>query len=948
MSVVVSRADVARTVLGTQDLEERTALGAVLQRLTGRQLTTTLGRYRLLERVGSGGCGVVYQAHDPDLDRDVAVKLVQTGASRNPGHARERLVREAQALAKLGHPNVVQIFDVGTDQRAGRSDLYIVMELLRGPTLEVWAREDGRTVAEIVDAYLQAAEGLAAAHAVGVIHRDFKPANAMFGADGRVKVLDFGLARDEGALTDPNEDDDAAMPVSLTLTGVVMGTPRYMAPEQHRAAPVTERSDQYALCVALWEAITGAPPFSGATVADLAVAKTGGMPPRPDRMPPWLYAVLTRGLDPDPTARHDDLRALARALSQRGGRRRGRWVAAIVGAVLLGGGGFAYGSQRAPAACTRTTTHWQPQFANVVDAITPPRSDDAWGVQVRIAERLDRFDEQWTQTRDRVCAGDDRISARVREQAACLTRAADRFEATLGDLAGAETPPSVDQRRRILDMPVPSRCEGEDADAMFRRDLAREAELARLDALSNEPAEGSDTSGRDATLAQAIARAEALGSAWVASRLARAKAGRRTSDGHTAEAVEDLERATWFAEAEGDTLLAAELFPEVLAYMLDAGTDPAEVDRGFAHARKLAEAAGDPIAPRVKGLVVEAMHEMRRSNGEACAALSQQALDLAGDPPIPGTERLVALGSITSVALTYEREGPQAAIARLERVLRIGKASDDDWFPAVAAMTHDMLSSLSLEVGDPDRALRERLAQISELTHTTEDGNPPMMFAIAAYGRLLSMRGADTEGVALMRYGYEWIHDGHAALHAKLAHIAADLAQAQSERGRPEDARAWALRAVDHAERQYGADHVGTAWARAELARAELDLGHVEEARDAVARYVAVVDDDSDDQQYAKHLQGRLALAEGRPAQARDLFVASLGSFAEDDAGVLESAERGRVYVDLGAALRGLGEIDEARAMERLAADWLDRASWWDRQRARQIRERHAAEGAGT
>ena len=943
MEVVVARVNLDPTVQSTQDLEERTALGTVLQRLTGRQLTTTLGRYRLQERVGSGGCGVVYQAHDPDLDRDVAVKLVQTAAAHE-GHARERLVREAQSLAKLGHPNVVQIFDVGTDRR----DLYIVMELLRGPTLEVWAREDGRTVEQIVDAYLEAAEGLAAAHAVGVIHRDFKPANAMFGADGRVKVLDFGLARDDGAVTDPNDDDDALMHASLTLTGVVMGTPRYMAPEQHRAEPVTERSDQYALCVALWEAIAGTPPFAGATVADLAVAKTSGMPPRPDRMPAWLYAVLSRGLDPDPTARHADVRELAAALSHRGGRRRGRWAAALVGAALLGTAGFAYASQRAPAACTRSTADWQPQFATVVERTTPPRTHDAWGVQVRIAARLDRFDEQWALTRDRVCAADNPDNARQREQTACLTRAADRFQSTLDDLAAARQLPSIDQRRRVLDRRSPSRGEGEDADELFWPDPARDAELAQLDTLSNEPDDDADTSGRDDELAAGIERAEALGSAWVASRLARAKAGRRTADGHTADAVKDLERATWFAEAEGDTLLAAELFPEVLAYMLDAGNDPADVDRGFAHARELAEAAGNPLAPRVKRLVVEALHEMRRSNSDKCAALSQEALDLAGDPPPPGTERLVALGTITTVGLTHEREGTMAAMAQLERVLRMGEASQDEWFPAVAAMTHDMLSSFSLEIGDQDRALRERLAQIDQLTHTTKDGNPPMMFAVSAYGRMLTMRGADTEGIALMRHGYQWIHDGHGALHAKLGHIAADLAEAQAERGRPDEALAWAKRALDHAERQYGAEHIGTAWARAELARAYLDLGRTDEAREAVASYVAVLDEDPEERQYATHLQGRLALADGDFRRARDLLVTSLGLIPRGENGISSSAERGYVYAHLGASLRGLGELDDARAVELLAAEAFDHASWWDRQRAREIREHHAAEDAGT
>ncbi|MEJ7598597.1 MAG: protein kinase [Kofleriaceae bacterium] len=206
---------------------------------------TQLGRYRIESRLGGGGMGSVYAAHDPQLDRRVAVKLVHPELAVRGGI--ERLLREGRALARLAHPNVVAVHDAGVDD--GR--MYVAMELVAGQTLAAWLEAAPRGWREIVDKFLDAARGLAAAHRAGIVHRDVKPENILLDGDGRAKVADFGLA---GQPT-PGSPAVGVSPIDpasrLTLPGVVMGTPLYMSPEQRRGEDVGPATDQYALCAAL-------------------------------------------------------------------------------------------------------------------------------------------------------------------------------------------------------------------------------------------------------------------------------------------------------------------------------------------------------------------------------------------------------------------------------------------------------------------------------------------------------------------------------------------------------------------------------------------------------------------------------------------------------------------------------------------------------------------------
>ncbi len=228
----------------------------------------TLGRLRLERVLGSGGMGVVHAAFDPDLERRVAVKLLHASSA----DARARLLREARAMAKLSHPNVITVFDVGT---ADGTD-FVTMELVDGATLKDWLAIAKPAWRDIVAAFVAAGRGLAAAHDAGLVHRDFKPTNVLRSHAGKIVVTDFGLSRAAEGDVDPLAVTGAVSgPATRTMTGAVLGTPAYMAPEQWTGASVGPASDQFAFCVALWEALADGRPYRGDTLEPAARADRG-------------------------------------------------------------------------------------------------------------------------------------------------------------------------------------------------------------------------------------------------------------------------------------------------------------------------------------------------------------------------------------------------------------------------------------------------------------------------------------------------------------------------------------------------------------------------------------------------------------------------------------------------------------------------------------------------
>jgi predicted Ser/Thr protein kinase len=274
-----------------------------------------IGRYLVIGVAGVGGMGVVYTAYDETLDRKVAVKVLRptdwSGVER-----REQVLREAQAMARVTHPNVVPIYEVGVFD--GR--IFIAMEFVDGGTLREWQRAEGRSWEEVISAYLAAGDGLFAAHRAGLVHRDFKPDNVLVGADGRPRVMDFGLARVETAAENPLAPGDASPHLNPqhSAIGKVIGTPAYMPPEQQRGEPSEARSDQFSFCVALYEALYGSLPFEGKTMEErTANIVAGAVRPVPQAspVPPPVERTLRRGMAANPADRFPSMDALLAALA---------------------------------------------------------------------------------------------------------------------------------------------------------------------------------------------------------------------------------------------------------------------------------------------------------------------------------------------------------------------------------------------------------------------------------------------------------------------------------------------------------------------------------------------------------------------------------------------------------------------------------------------------------
>ena len=298
-----------------------------------------LGRFVVLERLGEGGMGVVFSGYDPTLDRKVAIKVLRSQPGDEGDRQRLRTLREAQALARLAHPNVIGVFEVGELE----GSVFIVMEFVRGVTLKRWLAQP-RPVPEVVAALLAAGRGLLAAHRAGIVHRDFKPDNVMVGEDGAVRVLDFGLARlhveaDEVVATQPDAPLPAPGSEGLTRTGVKVGTPAYMAPEQWAGTTPDARSDQYSFCAVLYEALHGVRPNAGDTIAGLTGAEPEApLPTSPVRagVPGWLQAAVRRGLARAPEDRFPTLADLLDLLArdpEAARRQRRRWAGQIAAAI---------------------------------------------------------------------------------------------------------------------------------------------------------------------------------------------------------------------------------------------------------------------------------------------------------------------------------------------------------------------------------------------------------------------------------------------------------------------------------------------------------------------------------------------------------------------------------------------------------------------------------------
>ncbi|WP_375743614.1 tetratricopeptide repeat protein [Corallococcus interemptor] len=416
---------------------------------TGPLVTgTRVGRYVVLGLLGEGGMGRVHAAYDPELDRKVALKLLNPERLREGSltEARQRLEREARTMARLSHPHVAQLHDVGEYQ----GQLFLVMELVEGGTLRRWLLEKPRTRRETVARFVQAAEGLAAMHALGIVHRDFKPDNVLLTRDGQVRITDFGLAN----ATVARDARSGHLPPSaevLTLTGTVLGTPAYAAPEQLRGERGDARSDQFAFCVALHEALNGQRPFEGATREELlASMERQAVRPEQPGVPGWLKALVRRGLSADPTRRFESMEALRARLTRDAGAWKRSAVAAVVAGGLVGLGFLLLGP--AAAAPDETCQGSERHLAGIWDATVrestrraflATRAPDAEASFQAVASTLDRWGRDWAHAHRSACEAahvfGEQSEAVLGLRMTCLDRRLGELSRLTVALQGADT-----------------------------------------------------------------------------------------------------------------------------------------------------------------------------------------------------------------------------------------------------------------------------------------------------------------------------------------------------------------------------------------------------------------------------------------------------------------------------------------------------------------------------
>lgn len=392
--------------------------GAVLRRLFHDESESVeVGRFTLLEKVGEGAMGVVYRALDRRLNRTVAVKMIRPNLLREE-RARMRALREARALASLSHPSIVHVYEVDT---LGEQ-LFIAMEYVPGPTLRNWLLAEPRTWRQILEIFVSAGQGLAAAHGKGLVHLDFKPDNVLVAEDGSVRVVDFGLARLRKDLPAAPGLRDATHDAPFAVVTRAFGTPAYMAPEQRTGHTPNAQSDQYAFCVALYEALVGERP-------------TRSSRPRrrkPGAAPSWLLRILARGLAPDPANRWPNMDALLAQLES-GRRRRTRRIA--LGAAVLGLGGAAGLATvtarphplqlRCEGAAQRLESvagvGRRADMGERFRATGLAFATDTW---LRLDQHMQSYAEAWHHAHAQICGGDFEAEDRPR-QVTCLERATD-------------------------------------------------------------------------------------------------------------------------------------------------------------------------------------------------------------------------------------------------------------------------------------------------------------------------------------------------------------------------------------------------------------------------------------------------------------------------------------------------------------------------------------------
>jgi tetratricopeptide (TPR) repeat protein len=807
-----------------------------------------VGRYVLLRRVGEGGMGVVFAAYDPDLDREVALKLLKPGAVADP-EARGRLVREAQALARLSHPHVVTVHDVGLDG----DTVFLAMELVRGRTLRQWLAEAPRPWREVLARFLQAGQGLAAAHAVGLVHRDFKPDNVLLGDDGQVRVTDFGLARPDAAeLGAAQGPSPKAMPrEGDTLAGVRQGTPAYMSPEQHRGAPVDARSDQFSFCVALYEALFGQRPFAGETTAARVQAVCEGRvtpPPRGARVPGAVRDAVLRGLSAEPAARHPSLDALLARLESGPRARRWRQAAAVLslGVAASAAVGFALARSDAARACTGLESRLEGTWDAAHRARLEQRFRHAAlpapeAAFESTARALDAY-AQALVTQEQQSCEDTRVRQAQSEQlmdlrAACLDGRRQALRVFVALLEEGEREALTRAPEAARQLPSLAACADRDALARVEPLPPSPEARAQLSALGRE-LDGLRVQGAAGFHARALPRLEAVVAALrgLGHRPTLAQAllllgELRGTAGSFAPAREVLEEAVRVAEAGHDDETAARAWNRLLYTEAEGMGLVKEAER----TARMAEAALERLGPEASLELAAELHRVRSSlrhrQGDHARALADATQSLAllerarGPKDVALADVLIGMGmSLNALGRYAEAEQHHArALALVEAVYGLEH-------PLRAAHLNNVATALRLQgkVAEAVARYSEALA-LGERLLGTEHASTSMIRV--NLGDALARQGQLTEALPHYERALASLRGEGDGGRVRVANVLLSLGSAQADLGQHAQAEAAYREALALQEAQLGPRHPDVALSRNNLGWLAMDTGRLKEAR---------------------------------------------------------------------------------------------------------------------
>jgi tetratricopeptide (TPR) repeat protein/predicted Ser/Thr protein kinase len=801
----------------TRQLEDSPTAGdsGALPEVPGIVLGSKLSRYIVLERLGEGGMGVVYAAYDPEFDRKLALKVLWPGSNNQA-----RLVREARAMARLSHPNAVQIYDVGTHE--GR--VFFAMELVEGTTLVQWLQRRPRSWREIIEVFVQAARGLQAAHEAGLVHRDFKPANVMCSDDGRVLVADFGVAwaAKQPPTELPEGSDEIAIPKSLSATGrgVLIGTPRYMAPEQHSGSSrVDARADQYAFCVSLYEALWGAPPFPQSRYEELAMAKLTGhvpTPPRSPRLPRSIWSAIQRGLAVRPEARWPDLAALVEAIVRRSKISTG---AKVVTAATLAGVAAILLLPDGKAACLVSAEFpWTDESRKEIhDRFTAAALPYANDTLTTIDHRLDELATAWQSERTTACASP---GLAARPTLRCLDRQRASADAMLVLLRAADADVIEHAGAAVLALPDPIACREPESIADAALDADALELRTRLAAAESIGLLGHATQAR-ADAQSVLARARALGDDRLVAEAELAIGRNAHRLGDEREAIAAMQRAAWTAESAGDDRTSVAAAIELVG-MTAAGSSADDDPLLWArHAE--AALARLPDAPIDRALLDQHIGTAweHRADYDAADAKYREALTLL--EPIAPPPLLALAGVHTSLGnVAFHKGSYAAAKAEHELAQRLWERALGPEHPQVA----DAINGLGLDAhmtGDLDRsaALFERALEIRE--RALGPDHPDVASSLTnlagvnlARKRLPEARAQFGRALAIKQ---RTLGENHPLLVATLSNLGAvEMAEGNYDEARRLFARAAAIveaeRGPDHPDLAVILNNVGVALAR--------------------------------------------------------------------------------------------------------------------------------------